>query len=162
MFNILEVVYFKQLLLYTSKTVYFNIVTLYFTLHICCNHASKLGISLRSVYSLKLSEMVTDSLVCTFCELNNTKYSCIECGIVVCNVCAVSVEESNYSEYDKEVKKVSVYKKCSKKAISVELPRKKVEKNIYSLFQKQTVSQRQSNNSFIKRKAVVTVFSFCF
>lgn len=98
MFSILEVVYFKQVLLYTSKTVYFNIVTLYFTLHICRNDASKLGISLGSVYSLKLSEMVTDSLVCTFCELNNTKYNCIECGIVVCNVSAVSVKESNYSE----------------------------------------------------------------
>ena len=72
--------------------------------------------------------MVTDLLVCTFCELKNTKYNCIECGIVVCNVCTVSVEESNYSGYNKEVKKVSIYKKCSKKEIWVELPRKKVEK----------------------------------
>ena len=108
--------------------MYFNKVTLYFTLHIRHNRASKLGISLGSVYSLKLSKMVTDLLVCTFCELNNTKYNCIECGIVVCNVCTVSVEESNYSGYNKEVKKVSIYKKCSKKEIWVELPRKKVEK----------------------------------
>ena len=58
--------------------------------------------------------MEIDLRLCTFCELKNTKYSYIECGIVVCNVCAVSVK-SNYSGYDEELKKVGVCKKCSKK-----------------------------------------------
>lgn len=62
-----------------------------------------------------------------FCEFKNTKYSCIDCGIVVCNVYAVSVK-SNYSGFDKELKKVGICKKCSKKWISVEPPRKKVQK----------------------------------
>ena len=72
-------------------------------------------------------------------------YSCINCGTVVCNVCAVSVE-SNYFGYDEELKKVGVCKKRSKEEISVEPPRKKVQASIYSMFQKQTVSQKQSNN----------------
>ena len=62
--------------------------------------------------------MEIDLPLCTFCELKNTKYICIDCGIVVCNVCAVSVE-SNYSGYDEELNKVGVCKKCSKKEISV-------------------------------------------
>ena len=35
---------------------------------------------------------------------------------------------------------------CSKKEISIKPPRKKVKKSIYSMFQKQTVSGKQSNN----------------
>ena len=89
--------------------------------------------------------MEIDLLLYTFCELKNTKYRCIDCGIVVCNVCAVSAE-SNYSRYDEEQKKVGICKKCSKKEISVEPPRKKVQKSIYSMFQKQAVSQKQHNN----------------
>ena len=58
--------------------------------------------------------MEIDLPLCTFCELKNTKYICIDCGIVVCNVCAVSVE-SNYSEYDEKLNKVGVCKKCPKK-----------------------------------------------
>ena len=52
----------------------------------------------------------------------------------------------NYSGYNVELKKVGVCKKCSKKEISFEPPRKKVQKSIYSMFQKQTVSRKQSNN----------------
>ena len=89
--------------------------------------------------------MEIDLRLCTFSELKNTKYSYIECGIVVCNVCAVSVK-SNYSGYNEELKKVGVCKKCSKKKISVKPPIKKVQKRIYSMFQKQTASQKQSNN----------------
>ena len=89
--------------------------------------------------------METDLPLCTFCELKNTKYICIDCGIVVCNVCAVSVE-SNYSGYDEELNKVGVCKKYSKNKISVKPTRKKVQKSIYSMFQIQTVSQKQSNN----------------
>ena len=36
--------------------------------------------------------MEIDLLLCTFYELENTKCSCIDCGIVACNICAVSVE----------------------------------------------------------------------
>ena len=89
--------------------------------------------------------MEIDLLLCPFCDLKNTKYSCIDCGIIVCNVYPVSVG-SNYSGYNEELKKVGVCKKCSKKEISVMPLRQKVQKNIYSMFLKQTVSQKQSNN----------------
>lgn len=56
--------------------------------------------------------MEIDLPLCTFPELN-TKYSCNECWIVVCNVCAVSVE-SNYSGYDEELKKVGVCKNVNR------------------------------------------------
>ena len=56
-----------------------------------------------------------------FFQVFFTKYSCIDCGIVVCNVCAVSIK-SNYSEYEEELKKVGICKKCSKKEISIEQP----------------------------------------
>ena len=58
--------------------------------------------------------MEIDLLLCTFCESRNTKYSCIDCGVVVCNMCVVSVE-SNYSGYDHKLKKVGICKNCSKK-----------------------------------------------
>ena len=50
-------------------------------------------------------------LLCTFCELRNTKHSCFDSGILVCNVCAVSVESN--CGYEEELKKVGIFKKCS-------------------------------------------------
>ena len=82
--------------------------------------------------------MEIDLPLCTFRELN-TKYSCNECWIVVCNVCAVSVE-SNYSGYDEELKKVGVCKNFSR------AKRKSTKKGICSMFRKQTVSK----NNLIK------------
>ena len=58
----------------------------------------------------------------------------------------------NYSGYNEELKKVGVCKKCSKKEISFEPPRKKVQKSIYSMFQKQTVSQKPNNIVLSKPK----------
>ena len=57
--------------------------------------------------------METDLLLCTFCELKNTKYGCGDCGIVVCKMCAVTVK-SNCSGCNEELKKVGVCNKCSK------------------------------------------------
>ena len=39
---------------------------------------------------------------CKFCNRENTKYSCILCGNRVCNVCAVTVDESQegYGEHN--------------------------------------------------------------
>ena len=52
-------------------------------------------------------------LLCTFCELRNTKHSSFDSGILVYNVCAVSVESN--CGYEEELKKVGICKKCSKK-----------------------------------------------
>ena len=44
---------------------------------------------------------------CKFCNHENTKYSCILCGNRDCNVCAVSVDESQegYDEQNDQVGK---------------------------------------------------------
>ena len=48
--------------------------------------------------------------LCAFCAERETKYSCVNCNEVVCNICANAAPE--HSGYDEENKRVGICEKC--------------------------------------------------
>ena len=48
--------------------------------------------------------------LCTFCDERNTKYSCVSCNKVACNICTKPAPE--HTGYDEENKKVGICQNC--------------------------------------------------
>lgn len=103
-----------------------------------------------------------DKPLCSFCKERNTKYSCVSCRNVVCNVCSSPANPSTKG-YDEEAKRVSVCRKCSEPQslesalASTSEPPRKVQKAISSMFGKSsepsTVAPSAiSSSSFTKER----------
>ena len=82
-----------------------------------------------------------DKPLCSFCKERNTKYNCVSCENVVCNVCSSPANPSTKG-YDEEAKRVSLCRKCSEPqsletaSASTSEPPKKVQRTITSMFGK--------------------------
>ena len=85
--------------------------------------------------------MDTNLPLCVFCKTVKTKYRCVNCDAIACNVCTVPVDETHIG-YDEDFKKVGLCGNCSLK--KPEPTRKKVQSTLLSLFNK---SNKRSNSS---------------
>ena len=72
------------------------------------------------------------SAKCYTCNKPDTKYSCIKCDIVICNICSISAKE-NDKGYSEELYKVGFCIKCATPKNSDPPPAKK-QKTIFSAF----------------------------
>ena len=48
---------------------------------------------------------------CTTCNDRRTKYECVACGVVICNICSLNVDVE-YPGYSEENKRIGVCKTC--------------------------------------------------
>ena len=58
------------------------------------------------------------SVKCYACNKPDTKYSCIKCDIVICNICSISAKE-NDKGYSEELYKVGFCTKCATRKIQI-------------------------------------------
>ncbi len=103
--------------------------------------------------------------LCSFCKERSTKYSCVSCRNIVCNVCSSPANPSTNKDYDEEAKRVGVCRKCSESqspesaSASTSEPPRKVQRTISSMFGKSSEpstdappTSATSSSSFTKVK----------
>ena len=74
--------------------------------------------------------------LCVFCRTRQTKYKCVLCDSVACNICTNAVGE-DHEDYDEESKKVGVCENCQSCSSLPERPAdppRKVQATLFSMF----------------------------